>query len=250
MMDIAREGNSPLVSYVRLSPNFSKRTREIDTITIHHMAGNFSVESCCGGFANPSRGASSNYCIGSDGRIGLSVEEDKRSWCSSNPANDDRAVTIEVANCGGAPDWPVSEAAYAALIELCVDICRRNGIRELRYTGDVKGNLTRHNMFAATACPGPYLQARFPQIAEEVNRRLAEPEAEGMSGKEIYEKLYAYLSEQPIPKWAQAEFQEAMNLGITDGSAPMALIPRYQAALMAKRAAEAALRRMEGDDRK
>lgn len=165
--------NSKLVSYTKLSPNCNKpRNRKIDKITIHHMAGNLSVEDCGAGFAKSSRQASSNYGIGTDGRIALYVEEENRAWTSSNAANDHRAVTIEVANDGGAPDWHVSDAALEATIDLCVDICQRNGIEKLNFTGDKSGNLTMHKWFAATLCPGPYLESKFPYIAEEVNRRL------------------------------------------------------------------------------
>ena len=87
------------------------------------------LETCGALFADTSRKASSNYGIGSDGRIALYVEEANRSWCTSNAANDHRAITIEVANNGGAPDWPVSDKAYAALLDLLTDICRRNGSR-------------------------------------------------------------------------------------------------------------------------
>ena len=166
--------NSSLICYTKLSPNCNKpRNHVLDTITIHHMAGNLSVEACGEMFARSSRKASSNYGVGTDGRIALYVDEANRSWCSSSPENDHRAVTIEVANCGGEPYWPVSDKAYAALLDLVTDICRRNGIKQLRYTGDKTGNLTMHKWFAATACPGPYLESRFPAIAAEVNRRLS-----------------------------------------------------------------------------
>lgn len=164
--------NSSLVNYTKISPNSSARTAKIDTITIHHMACNLSVEVCGAGFAQTSRAASSNYGIGTDGRIGLYVDESRRAWTSSNWQNDNRAITIEVANDGGAPDWHVSDKALAATIDLCVDICQRNGISRLNYTGDTSGNLTMHKWFAATACPGPYLGGKFPYIAEEVNKRL------------------------------------------------------------------------------
>ena len=115
--------NSKLISYTRLSPNCnSPRNNKIDTITIHHMAGNLTVEQCGALFASPAREVSSNYGIGTDGRIALYVDEANRSWCSSSPANDNRAITIEVANDGGDPDWHVSDKALAALINLCVDI--------------------------------------------------------------------------------------------------------------------------------
>lgn len=166
--------NSKLVSFTRLSPNCTKpRNHAIDTITIHHMAGDLSVESCGAVFAPSSRQASSNYGIGSDGRVGLYVDEANRSWCSSNKANDNRAVTIEVANDQVGGNWHISDTALAKLIELCVDICKRNGIARLNYTGNKSGNLTMHKWFAATACPGPYLESKFPYIAEQVNARLA-----------------------------------------------------------------------------
>lgn len=180
--------NSPLVNYVRISPNkTSPRNHKIDTITIHHMAGNLSVEACGNVFAPTSRQASSNYGIGSDGRIGMYVEEKDRSWCSSSGANDNRAITIEVANDGGAPDWHVSDAAIKSLIELCVDICKRNGIARLLWKNDKslvgqvdKQNLTIHQWFAPTACPGPYLHNKLGYIADEVNKKLeaSEPKKE------------------------------------------------------------------------
>lgn len=165
--------NSKLVSYTKISPNRnSPRNHKIDKITIHHMAGNLSIETCGNVFAPTSRQASSNYGVGSDGRIGMYVEEKDRSWCSSSPENDHRAVTIEVANDGGAPNWHVSDKALEATIKLCVDICQRNGIAKLNYTGDKNGNLTEHNYFANTACPGPYLKSKLSYIAKEVNKRL------------------------------------------------------------------------------
>lgn len=101
------------------------------------------------------------------------MEEENRSWASSNAENDDMAVTIEVANETIGGDWRVSDEAYEALIELCTDICRRNGIEELVYTGDTNGNLTIHNMFREdTECPGPYLESRMEEIAERVNKNL------------------------------------------------------------------------------
>lgn len=179
--------NSTLATYTRISPNkTSPRNHKIDTITIHCMAGNLTVERCGEGFAKRTRMASSNYGIGSDGRIGLYVEEKDRSWCSSNKANDMRAVTIEVANDGGAATgWHVSDAAMAALIELLADICRRNGIRQLLWKGDKsligqvdKQNMTVHRWFKNKACPGDYLYGKHAYIAAEVNKRLGVTETQ------------------------------------------------------------------------
>lgn len=165
--------NSALVNYTRISPNkTSPRNHKIDRITIHHMAGNLSVETCGSVFAPSSRQASSNYGIDSNGRVGMYVEEKDRSWCSSSKSNDHRAVTIEVADDSTNP-WHSSDKAMNKLIELCADICRRNDIARLNYTGDTSGNLTMHKWFAATDCPGAYLESKFPWIAEQVNKILA-----------------------------------------------------------------------------
>lgn len=173
--------NSPLICYTKISPNKnSPRNHKIDTITIHCMAGNLSVETCGNLFAAASRQASSNYGIGSDGRIALYVEEKDRSWASSNAANDNRAVTIEVANDGGASTgWHVSDKAMKSLIELVSDICRRNGIQELKWSADKslagqvdKQNMTVHRWFKNKACPGDYLYGKHFYIADEVNKNI------------------------------------------------------------------------------
>ncbi len=169
--------NSPLVVYTKISPNSTNPRRDkIRKITIHHVAGNCSVETIGAIFAPSSRQASSNYGVGTDGRIGMYVEEKNRAWTSSSAANDNQAVTIEVSNIEIGGNWRVSDKALAATIDLCVDICKRNGIEKLNFTGDAKGNLTQHNYFANTNCPGPYLGSKFPYIAEEVNKRLGATE--------------------------------------------------------------------------
>lgn len=163
--------NSSLICYTKISPHKnSPRNDKIRKITIHHMAGNISIETC--GSVFQSRQASSNYGIGSDGRIAMYVEEKDRSWASSSPSNDHQAVTIEVANDVIGGNWHVSDKALESLVNLCTDICQRNGIERLNFTGDKNGNLTMHRYFAATNCPGPYLESKFPWIAEEVNKRL------------------------------------------------------------------------------
>lgn len=171
--EMMKMSNSSLVSYVRISPNrTSSRKNKIDRITIHHMAGNLSVETCGAVFAPTSRQASSNYGIGSDGRIGMYVEEKDRSWCSSSSANDNRAVTIEVADDVIGNGWHSSDRAMKSLVALCADICKRNGIARLNYTGNTNGNLTLHKWFAATDCPGAFLESRMSWIANEVNKIL------------------------------------------------------------------------------
>lgn len=233
--------NSPLVTYTKLSPNHSgRRNHVIDTISIHCMAGNASVETCGALFADPSRKASSNYGIGSDGRIALYVDEANRSWCTSSASNDHRAITIEVANNGGAPDWPVSGKAYSALLDLLTDICRRNNIKELLWKGNKsligqvdKQNMTVHRWFAAKACPGDYLYNRHGEIAAEVNRRLkGEDESvdiakliSEMTNEQAYQLMQkAELHAKTIqePSWSKEEghWAKATANGIVDGTSP------------------------------
>lgn len=172
--------NSPLVNYTRISPNRnSPRNRQIDTITIHCVVGQCSVERIGEIFAPKARQASSNYGIGFDGRIGMYVEENDRSWCSSSPSNDHRAITIEVASDASHP-YAVTDAAYKSLINLLVDICKRNDIKKLVWSTSKADrvnhrngcNLTVHRDYANKSCPGDYLYSRHGAIAEEVNRRL------------------------------------------------------------------------------
>ena len=175
--------NSSLVSYTKLSPNCSTRTDKITKITIHHTAVvNASLAGLGNGFANPAAQASANYGIDCNGNIGMFVEEKNRAWTSSNRDNDNRAVTIEVANSSGAPNWQVSDKALSALIDLCVDICKRNGIPRLNYDGTKNGSLTLHEMFAATLCPGPYIKSKIKYICDEVNKRLVPSISKPSSG--------------------------------------------------------------------
>lgn len=191
--------NSTLVDYTRISPNrTSPRNHKIDTITIHCVVGQCSVETLGNIFAPTSRQASSNYGVGVDGRIGMYVEEKDRSWCSSNAANDNRAITIEVASDTTHP-YAVNAKAYAALLDLVTDICRRNGIKKLVWStsknervNHLNGcNMTVHRDYANKSCPGDYLYERHGAIAAEVNKRLgasaAEPETPSSGTGTLYE---------------------------------------------------------------
>lgn len=176
--------NSPLVKYTRLSPNHSgRRTHSIDRITIHHAVGHCSLQTLGNIFAPVSRCASSNYGVDDNGDIGMFVEECNRSWCSSSNANDQRAVTIETADDAYEP-YRTTDKALAGLINLCEDICRRNGKTSLVWIPDKakalaysqKPNemlLTVHRWFSATKCPGTYLYGKMGYIAEQVTARLA-----------------------------------------------------------------------------
>lgn len=163
---------SKLTDYTRLSPNsYFPRSQKVSKITVHHMAGNLTVEQCGAVFASPSRYASANYGIGTDGRIGCYVEEQNAAWTSSSAWNDNRAITIEVANSSTGGEWPVSDKAWRSLVKLCADVCKRYGI-EPTYDGTTSASFTEHRMYAATACPGPYLHTRMSKLVKEVKEAM------------------------------------------------------------------------------
>ena len=190
--------NSALVDYTKISPNrTSPRKNKIDTITIHCVVGQCSVETLGAIFAPSSRQASSNYGIGYDGRFGMYCEEKDRSWCSSSAANDNRAITIEVASDATEP-YAVNDKAYAALLDLVTDICRRNGIKKLVWSTNkntrvnhLNGcNMTVHRDYANKSCPGTYLYERQAEIAAEVNKRLGASAAEQETPSSGTDTLY------------------------------------------------------------
>lgn len=181
--EVKSMSNSSLVAYTALSPNHSgERTHSIDRITPHCVVGQLSAESICGCFTSASRKASCNYGIGADGKIALCVEEKNRSWCSSDRDNDQRAVTIECASDKSEP-YTMNPAVYNSLINLCVDICKRNGKSKLLWFGDKDKTLayapktdemvlTVHRWFANKSCPGNWLYERLGDLATQVTNRL------------------------------------------------------------------------------
>lgn len=175
--------NSSMISYTKLSPNNSgERTMNIDRITPHCVVGQCSVETLGEIFSNTSIKASSNYGIGVDGRVGMYVPENKRSWCSSSAENDQRAVTIECASDTNEP-YRMNDAVYKTLVKLCVDICKRNYKTALLWLGDKEKTLayspksnemiiTVHRWFANKSCPGNWLYYRLGSLAESVTKEL------------------------------------------------------------------------------
>lgn len=175
--------NSSLVSYTKLSPNYWTARRPITRITPHCVVGQCTIETLGNVFANRSRQASSNYGIAKDGRIGLFVPENRSSWCSSSYDNDTQSVTIECASDTVAP-YATTTAAYKALVDLCTDICRRNGKKKLLWFSNKNTALsykpaademvlTVHRWFANKSCPGDFLMQRMPSLAREVTARLS-----------------------------------------------------------------------------
>ena len=226
--------NSKLVDYTKISPNkTSPRNHKIDTITIHCVVGQCSVETLGNVFAPTSRRASSNYGIGYDGRIGMYVEEKDRSWCSSSASNDNRAITIEVASDTKHP-YKVRDAAYKALIDLCTDICKRNGKTKLLWLEDKDKTLaytpapdemvlTVHRWFANKSCPGNWMYARMGDLAEKVTAQLSagmDEEDDDMDinkFKELWREMRKELQDNDASAYSEEARKWAVDNGIIRG---------------------------------
>ena len=197
--------------YIPAHPNNYRRGRpgKITKTTPHHMAGNLTVETCGQIFQQPGRSASSNYSIGTDGRIACHVDETDTAYTSSSYANDSQAITIEVANIAGAPYWGIGDKAWKSLVNLCYDICKRHNMR-MQYDSKPTGQLTRHNMFAATTCPGPHLQGLFPELVTVVNALLVDEE------KPVNDfGIYYYAHCQNLGTIGEGQVHDGMTGGTT-----------------------------------
>ena len=175
--------NSSLVSYTRISSHKnSPRQMKIDRITPHCIVGQWSAKQGCDYFATVNRDVSSNYVIGKSGDVGLSVDERDRSWCTSSPANDHRAITIECASDTFHP-YAMTNAVFESLVRLSTDICRRYGKTKLTwipnkdralayYPKSDEMLITVHRWFSHTVCPGDWLYNRLGVLAERVTKNL------------------------------------------------------------------------------
>jgi len=233
--------NSPLVDYTQWSPNYSSGRVKTDIITIHMVVGQASVEALGNLFAKPPRQASSTYGVGSDGRIGQYVDESDRPWTSSSPWNDNRAITIETASDNYYP-YAVNYVAYEALIKLCADICKRHGKTkmvwyptwdefETQYGGHNDGKtmyMTLHRWFAATSCPGQYLEDHMADIARRVTEMITPTPAP--TPTKTYSDVATNRGSYKAIKWAT---QQGIVQGYKDGTfRPTEPCTREQIAVM------------------
>lgn len=245
--------NGKLVVYTKLSPHCTKpRQGKIKGISIHTMAGPGSVEGC--GQVFQTSEASSHYGIGPDGRIGQYVLEENRAWCCSHKV-DHEVVTIEVSSIQAYKEpYECTAAAFESLIDLCVDICQRNGIKELiwkegkQYCPAFTGNWAVCNMVPhryttdkGKSCPGNYLFGKYGEIAERVNARLKGEDDDmdinkllsEMTNEQAYElvkKAEIHAATLPDDDWSKKEgwWEKAKEAGVSDGSSPVRHMKRNE----------------------
>lgn len=187
--------------------NSNPRNQKVCRITIHHMAGNLGAVECAKMHMNTAT-SSANYYIGTDGTICAGVSEDRRAWTSGSRENDHSAITIEVANNSGAPNWTVSDKAYKACIALCADICQRYGIKP-HYNGEKTGTLTIHRMFQNTDCCGAYLIRKHEDGS--IERDIIEKMG-GASGKLYKVQTGAFA----VKEKAERQRDKLVDLGFKD----------------------------------
>lgn len=200
--------NSPLVTYKRITKHKTvNRKYDITRITPHCIVGQWTAKQGCDYFATTDRKSSANYIVGKDGSVGLCVEEKDRSWCSSSSDNDNRAITIECASDTKTP-YAFTNTCYNKLIDLCVDICKRNGKTKLLWFGDKDKTLaykpatnemvlTVHRWFANKSCPGDWMYARMGDLAAKVTAKLtAELEKPALNGTLYRVQIGAYSKKE------------------------------------------------------
>ena len=196
---------SKLCTYTNIAWNkrYDRSGRLITRITPHEMWAHWTGEHAADYFCDTDRNASANYCIGYDGDIAQNVDEEHGAWTSSSWDNDTRAITVEMSN-SYLGTHEMTDATIKAFEDLCVDLLQRYpslGGR-LNYTGDTSGNITLHEWFSNTDCPGWYLKKKLPQIVRDVNERMQPTK---------YEACVWTSNGQPNQKWKlnrKGEFYE------------------------------------------
>lgn len=159
--------HSPLASvYIGKNKNYSGpgyRTGK-NLIVLHHMSGILTPTQCNN--ALKGRRGSIHYAIGNDGTIGWGIDENEVAWHAGNWPINQRSIGIEISDSAIGGDWPISNAALNSTIRVVADIAKRNNMGRL-----VNGkNIGYHSMYAATACPGPYVKGKFQYIIDEANK--------------------------------------------------------------------------------
>ena len=152
----------------------------------------------------------------------------------------------KTASCGDLLNWyrkyqPERIIAVPRARDIVIYDFGHTGILESAAGGTVtvvEGNTSPGEAGSQDNGGGVYRRKRSRARVKAYIRPFDKYEEDAMTGKEIYDALNDYLKKQPVPGWAKEELAEAVKMGITDGKEPMGMVPRYQAAIMAKRALE------------
>ena len=234
--------------------NTSARKDDIKYICIHDVAATGDAKSNVDYYSQPTvTNASADFFVGHNGDIWQYNPDPAKRYCWAvgggrkssyggsfyGNAKNSNSVSIEmcVKTLGGkaanSPDWYFTDKTLDSAVELTRYLMGLYNVPAER--------VIRHFDVTGKLCPGVVgwnSPSGDESAWERFKKRIAETKEvnEEMTGEEIYNKLNEYLASQSVPDWAQEELREAVKLGITDGTNLMQMVPRYQAALMARRA--------------
>ena len=219
--------------------------RSYDTIkyiVIHYTGNNGdTAKNNCDFFHNGNtRSAGAHFFVSQNGDVYQSIPMKKVAYSvggfvtSKNGAasfykkcTNTNSVSIEL--CDNASKDP-SDAQTAAVREL---------VKYIRIVCQNAGTIIRHWDVSGKACPARMTgtsNAKWTAFRNAISKEEEKKEEEVYTDKQIYDAVQRHAKTLKLPAWAEKEFAEAKAAGITDGSDPCALIPRYQAAIMALRA--------------
>ena len=150
---------------------------KITRIIPHHMAGNLTIAQFNNIMAS-GRQMSPTVAVFTDGTVCAYVPEECRPWTTGGWTADCCALTLEIANDGGAETgWHISDKAYNKAVLIMAEWCKRYGIDPV-YT--YRGNgINMHRDWAATECPAAYMMGKITsgQLEKDIRAAMGEKPA-------------------------------------------------------------------------
>jgi hypothetical protein len=153
----------------------SRGGRPINGVVIHHVAGTNGLNYVAN--ANV-RNSHPTYHISNAGAVTGIVNPTRRPY-STGGTPDPSAVTFEIDNSSTGGDWPVSDAALNALIDVIVYHASQSPRANQGFALNEKARtqseffIAWHSQYKATACPGPYVTSKLEYILSECNKRAS-----------------------------------------------------------------------------
>lgn len=156
----------------------SRQGAAVTGIWIHHQADGAGHDSIDYMIGYNDRGSHPTYAIDDNGEATVvGIIHPDLAPSSTFYVNDRSAVTVEIANTGGAPDWPVSMEALEQVAQIIAHHAKESP-RENRAERNQPGVTQKgfwvgiHKQVAATACPGPFVERHWDWIVDRANQIL------------------------------------------------------------------------------
>lgn len=159
----------PIVDQIRQTSQCSGRTGPINRVIWHHQAGTNDDATIDVMVYGPKQ-LSATYTVDNDNyggrgwsRITGVAPEEKRPWTSNSPTADGQAITIEVCNSSGNPDWGIAGESQEACARIAAYAYQAYGVPLKRASREDPTGHMGHNevidIFPGTGgystfCPG------------------------------------------------------------------------------------------------